>query len=68
MALRESRCDFDFVTNVPDELFCVVCHLVLNEPVQLVKCGHRFCKVCFNQIKTYADDRYRSSYFFVCHL
>lgn len=54
MALTESGFDFLFVNDVSDELICVVCHLVLKEPVQ---CGHRLCKSCFNQIKTYGDDR-----------
>lgn len=57
MAVTESGYDFDFVDDVSDELICVVCHLVLKEPVQLVQCGHRLCKSCFNQMKTYADDR-----------
>ena len=57
MALTESGFDFLFVNDVSDELICVVCHLVLKEPVQLVQCGHRLCKSCFNQIKSYGDDR-----------
>ena len=57
MALTKSGYNFEFVGDVPDELICVVCHLVLKEPVQLVQCGHRFCKSCFNQMKTYADGR-----------
>lgn len=37
MAVTESGYDFDFVDDVSDELICVVCHLVLKEPVQLVQ-------------------------------
>ena len=57
MALTESGYDFLFVNDVSDELICVVCHLVLKELLQLVQCGHRLCKSCFHQIKTYGDDR-----------
>ena len=57
MAVTESGYDFDFVSDVSDEVICVVCHLVLKKPVQFVQCGHRLCKSCFNQIKTCADDR-----------
>ena len=68
MALKEIRCNFDFASNVWDELFCVVCHLVLNETAQLVKCVQRLCEVCFNQIKNYEDDNYSSSYIFCLSL
>ena len=57
MAVTESGYNFDFVSDFSDELICVACHLVLKELVQLVKCGHRLCKSCFNQMKTYADGR-----------
>ena len=57
MTVTECGYNFDFVSDVSDELICVVCHFVLKEPVQLVQCGHRLCKSCFNQMKTYADDR-----------
>ena len=67
MDLTESGYDCDFVNDVSEELTCVVCHLVLREPVQLVECGHRICKSYFNQIKPRAHDRYSISCFFMCH-
>ena len=57
MAVTESGYNFDFVSDFSDELICVACHLVLKELVQFVQCGHRLCKSCFNQMKTYADGR-----------
>ena len=53
----ESGYDFDFVSDVSDELNCVVCHLVLTDAVQLVQRCHRLCKSCFNQMKTYTGGR-----------
>ena len=41
--------------DVADYLKCMVCHLVVREPVLLVECGHRFCKMCFENVKQHAD-------------
>ena len=67
MDLTEKGYDCDFVNDVLEELKCGVCCLVLREPVQLVRCGHRICKSCLNQTKTHENDRYSSSYFFIYH-
>ena len=32
-----------------DDITCAICHLILREPVQAVKCGHRFCTNCIGQ-------------------
>jgi len=50
--------DYEFVTNLPEDLTCVVCHFALKNPVQLEDCGHRFCKECFDQMKQHAMEKY----------
>jgi len=50
--------DYEFVTNLPEDLTCVVCHFALKNPVQLEDCGHRFCKECFDQMKQHAMENY----------
>ncbi|XP_066921418.1 TNF receptor-associated factor 4-like [Clytia hemisphaerica] len=32
-----------------DDITCAICHLILREPVQAVKCGHRFCTKCIGE-------------------
>ena len=46
-----------FVEEVPDYLLCTVCHLALKSPIQIIKCGHRFCEVCFNKMKNDSTER-----------
>ena len=46
--------DANFISEVADNLKCVVCHLVMRQPVQIMTCGHRFCKPCFERIKGYS--------------
>lgn len=48
----------DFVQDVPDSLKCVVCHLVMRQPVQIMACGHRLCMSCFQRIEIYAKHLY----------
>ena len=33
--------------NVPSEYECLICLLMLRDPVQTL-CGHRFCQICLN--------------------
>ena len=40
---------FDFVGKVPPELTCRLCSKVLREPVQVVCCGHHYCKSCIER-------------------
>ena len=40
--------DEEFVTAVEDDFQCLICHLLLKEPVQ-TRCGHRFCKDCLEE-------------------
>ena len=41
---------YEFVDEVPDKLRCSICLLPLKDPVQVTKCGHRFCKGCIDPI------------------
>ena len=52
-----NQCGYDaaFVDEVPDEYNCVVCHLVLCQPVQIMSCGHRYCSSCFQQLLSHAQ-------------
>ena len=53
MNSMEEQYGFDavFRSEVPDYLKCSVCHLVLRDPIQILKCGHRFCQPCFERMK-----------------
>ena len=57
MNSMEDQYGFDacFISEVPDYLKCVVCHLVLRQPIQIMKCGHRFCEPCFERLKDILD-------------
>ena len=43
--------DANFISDVPEYLKCAMCHLVLRKPIQIMKCGHRFCAPCFERVK-----------------
>ena len=32
-----------------DNINCAICFMVLREPFQGSKCGHRFCKKCLDE-------------------
>ena len=61
MASSEDGHDYDFGNDVPEELVCVLSHLALKEAIQMVDCGHRLCKQCFNQLKEYGLRRLGSN-------
>lgn len=44
---HEGGYEYVFASNVPDDLTSIVCHSAMREPVQIVNCGHRFCKMCY---------------------
>ena len=56
--MAEGGYQCDFVSEVPEDLACVVCLHALKNPVQMADCGHRLCKTCFNQLKDDAETRY----------
>ena len=43
--------DANFISDVPEHFKCVMCHLVLRKPIQIMECGHRFCAPCFERVK-----------------
>ena len=48
LRVEPSGYDEEFVSKVDDDLFCVICHSPLKDPVQTI-CGHRFCKECLEE-------------------
>ena len=41
---------YEFLSEVPDTLKCSICLSTLKDPMQVKKCGHRFCKLCIDPI------------------
>ena len=54
MASAEGGYECSFISEVPEDLICSVCHFVVKEPIQLENCGHGMCKLCFDHLKDYA--------------
>jgi len=48
--------DYDFITDVPEDLVCALCHFAFKNPVQIEECGHIYCKDCFQQMKDHAEN------------
>lgn len=50
-----------FVNEVPQDVHCILCTLVLGDPIEVIKCGHFVCNDCWenwkenNQIKLDRD-------------
>lgn len=38
--------EFEFTSEVPDDFQCPVCRLTIKDPIQILGCGHRLCKIC----------------------
>ena len=38
--------DYEFTGKVPEDYECLVCHLPMKDPVQIVQCGHKLCSIC----------------------
>ncbi|XP_078342900.1 TNF receptor-associated factor 5-like isoform X1 [Oculina patagonica] len=38
--------DYEFTSRVPEDRKCPVCRSTMKDPVQIVGCGHRLCKIC----------------------
>ena len=47
---NEGGYDVEFVEPLKDDYVCVICLLVLREPIQIESCGHRLCKICYTKI------------------
>ena len=42
--------EYKCVGELPDDLICLICHCVAEEPQQLTcDCGRLYCKVCLDQ-------------------
>merc|ERR1711962_388179 len=55
MDTTEYGFDALFIDEIREDFKCVVCHLVLRNPVQIMSCGHRFCSPCFDRMKDRAE-------------
>lgn len=42
--------DYEFKSSVPGDWECLVCHLPMKDPVQIVGCGHRLCNICMESL------------------
>ena len=42
--------DYEFTSRVPEDWECLVCHLAMKDPVQIVGCGHRLCNICMESL------------------
>ena len=40
-----------FISEIPEHLLCMICTLVLRDPIQILCCGHKACELCFERIK-----------------
>ncbi|CAH3044933.1 unnamed protein product [Pocillopora meandrina] len=38
--------EYKFTSKVPEDYECLVCHLPMKDPVQIVQCGHKLCSSC----------------------
>ena len=50
VAITSGGYDFDFLEQLPDELTCSICQLVLRDPHLTSCCGHHFCQSCVARI------------------
>merc|ERR1711962_1948224 len=55
MDTTEYGFDALFIDEIREDFKCVVCHLVLRNPVQIMSCGHRFCSPCFDRMRDCAE-------------
>jgi len=53
-SITEGGYDYEFLTDLPEDLTCVLCHFAFKNPVQVEECGHVFCKQCFDNMKDHA--------------
>ena len=40
-----------FVYSIPENCYCIICKSVLEDPVEIISCGHHFCCKCFESWK-----------------
>jgi len=56
MATSVGGYDYEFVTDLSEDLICTLCHFAFKNPVQIEECGHIYCQVCFQQLKDHAEN------------
>jgi len=49
--------DYKYITEVPEDLICSLCHFPFKNLVHVEKCGHIYCKECFQQTKNHAAEK-----------
>jgi len=49
--------DYKYISEVPEDLICSLCHFPFKNPVHVEKCGHIYCKECFQQTKNHAAEK-----------
>jgi len=48
--------DYKYISEVPEDLICSLCHFPFKDPVHIEECGHIYCKECFEQTKDHAAE------------
>lgn len=52
---HEDGFDAKFASSVPEYYKCPLCFFVLREPIQVMQCGHRFCRPCFKRVVQHSE-------------
>jgi len=55
MAEATGGYDYVFISDIPEDLVCSLCHFPFKNPLQIEECGHIFCSDCFEQTKDHAE-------------
>ena len=55
MAAAPDGYDVHFITEVWEDLMCILCTLTMKKPVQIDDYGHRFCESCYGQLKDHSE-------------
>jgi len=55
MAEAAGGYDYVFISDIPEDLQCSLCHSPFKNPLQIEECVHHFCTECFEQTKDHAE-------------
>jgi len=55
MAEATGGYDYVFISDIPEDLQCSLCHSPFKNPLQIEECGHHFCSECFEQTKDHVE-------------
>ena len=50
-----------FLSEPGKYLRCSLCELVLRDPLQVLTCGHKFCRMCYEHAKTHSQHNNNNS-------